>query len=834
MTLKRRFQAPKLNFDKEDEPGKVLGRPWLLLHTLLFLGSTATSLTVPVCRAGVAHSRIPVVTVAVVGTIAWTLLQVLHRILHWTLALPLIPMIVLYIVGLVFDNIAGHALLAAAPVLGIILPTGAWLVCLNDCPYNVMRIANFMGGLFPIAIFAGSFMFFLDAAVSDCHEKPLADNDSLINPATTVDALYFGMVSLTTVGFGDITPKTFAGRLFTSFLMLFIVTIFPLLTATLVGVLTNKSPFRKLQDLLQQLGLEFEEVHKHVNQWLPLHQSTNSFGDLMAVVASFPDLEKREKLNSNYTVQAMQRSQKLMDFRLRCFRRSHFFALEGRIHSVDHEPGALLVEHGERTFSMFFLISGTVIATDRVGGHTPFQDLSFFNYEGLLGRMSDLSIRCLTHCRIAEVHQHQIVDLGHPEDVAKCIFWRIWRVIQTTCGQAPHSYAGCMTPLMQKPLVDQENPFKVVTSEPTEDGGPIPSNEGKEVHTRTRGSTSFDRPPETSSDSDDSGSTVESEGSVVKICKDPAAHRFYDEVRLFRVMVVIMGIPNDIARQYLERTCAVRNPYLMSEWMEEHGDAPLPLRWAVEDDYGAAGCVMIAQLAALPAFINARARKAEPLMRFLGRVEKRHGRDVRDFMDRVAAFGRLINSKRWWLPSLQVVPREVPSLGEEKVIRWLWQPTEQAHPPSQLHRQTTPGDRVNPKIWPPRPNSPMSTLTYEQYVLFQLGVATSLDMSSVFKLAEDKFTFMRRRFSVGFDSQAWLEWQHGDPPPADIRRQSVDVPPVNRHYTDHVFLPHLGLEFDGELRHVARQPADLRNGLGALAWDAARRREPHAPNAHGG
>ncbi len=37
---------------------------------------------------------------------------------------------------------------------------------------------------------------------------------------TKIDALYFSVVSLTTVGYGDLTPQTQSGRLFTVFYLL--------------------------------------------------------------------------------------------------------------------------------------------------------------------------------------------------------------------------------------------------------------------------------------------------------------------------------------------------------------------------------------------------------------------------------------------------------------------------------------------------------------------------------------------------------------------------------------------------------------------------------------
>lgn len=50
-----------------------------------------------------------------------------------------------------------------------------------------------------------------------------------------LDSLYFTVVTLATVGYGDITPKTDAGKLFTIFYIIIGITIFVALARVIVG-----------------------------------------------------------------------------------------------------------------------------------------------------------------------------------------------------------------------------------------------------------------------------------------------------------------------------------------------------------------------------------------------------------------------------------------------------------------------------------------------------------------------------------------------------------------------------------------------------------------------
>jgi hypothetical protein len=595
--------------------------------------------------------------------------------------------------------------------------------------------------------------------------------------------------------------------LFVGALSLFIIAIFPFLTATLVEYVNYKSPYKQLKAVLDALGVDFKEVRGHVDKWLPHHHSTSSFNDLMAVVASYPDAEKRDLLNSKYTVQTMLNAEKLMDAKRRCFLNEHFEVLTGRVHTVDYEPGALLVEEGERTYSMFFLVSGTVIGTDRLGNHTPHQDLSFFHYEGILGDASDVKLKCLTHCKVCEIHQHVLLDLGDPDDLDRCFFWRIMTLLQRTEGED----AGPATMDIPESVTTSRRQRSLPGSTAGEENDPfndtIQGREGMSIFEAIKKSAF-------------ASTAVPIE---YKQMKDASRYKFYEGPRMYRALTLRLGLPDDIAREYLTQTAAVRNPRLQVHWAKAN-KAPLPLRWTISDKFGPLGCIFVANLASLPSYVEARVKEDVLVMAFLQKVEVLQGKATRDFMDRTAAFARLLRSQRWWLPALQKVPRSVPQVSDNKAVRWLWYPprlspqdvgpsfvAQQMHT-TQSHSQgffdaSSTSPALNSKaivndaarLHVPRPNCPVSTLTYEQYVMHYLGLQATANPATVFDHTTYNHEFGQRRFVVGFNATDWLAWRKGEPPEAMVtRRESVP----DMVHEQHFFLPHLGQEYDSAVRRL--------------------------------
>ncbi len=68
----------------------------------------------------------------------------------------------------------------------------------------------------------------------------------LVEKFTWLDSFYFTFVTLATVGYGDFTPKTAAGKIFTMFYVLFGITIFIILAkVVLAGVAIRTNNNRK-------------------------------------------------------------------------------------------------------------------------------------------------------------------------------------------------------------------------------------------------------------------------------------------------------------------------------------------------------------------------------------------------------------------------------------------------------------------------------------------------------------------------------------------------------------------------------------------------------------
>jgi voltage-gated potassium channel len=69
---------------------------------------------------------------------------------------------------------------------------------------------------------------------------------SLVEGLRFVDALYFSVVTLTTVGYGDFAPQTDAGKLFTAVYVLVGIGILLTFVTTLAGKMSQTSPLHPL------------------------------------------------------------------------------------------------------------------------------------------------------------------------------------------------------------------------------------------------------------------------------------------------------------------------------------------------------------------------------------------------------------------------------------------------------------------------------------------------------------------------------------------------------------------------------------------------------------
>jgi voltage-gated potassium channel len=79
--------------------------------------------------------------------------------------------------------------------------------------------------------------------------------ESGINPSITspLDALWWGVATISTVGYGDVTPVTPEGRLVAGVLMLFGIGLFGAITGIVTNTLLTASRSAPAQDLVGQL-----------------------------------------------------------------------------------------------------------------------------------------------------------------------------------------------------------------------------------------------------------------------------------------------------------------------------------------------------------------------------------------------------------------------------------------------------------------------------------------------------------------------------------------------------------------------------------------------------
>ena len=71
-----------------------------------------------------------------------------------------------------------------------------------------------------------------------------------VESLTWLDALYFSTITLTTIGYGDITPKTEIGKLFTIFYVLFGVGII----AAILNIMVKGAATRRIEKFKQRHG----------------------------------------------------------------------------------------------------------------------------------------------------------------------------------------------------------------------------------------------------------------------------------------------------------------------------------------------------------------------------------------------------------------------------------------------------------------------------------------------------------------------------------------------------------------------------------------------------
>lgn len=79
----------------------------------------------------------------------------------------------------------------------------------------------------------------------------------IVEDLTWIDSLYFCVITLTTIGYGDITPTTEAGRLFTTFYVIIGIGIF----AAVINFFIKRAAVNRISK--HQARLEEKANHNH-------------------------------------------------------------------------------------------------------------------------------------------------------------------------------------------------------------------------------------------------------------------------------------------------------------------------------------------------------------------------------------------------------------------------------------------------------------------------------------------------------------------------------------------------------------------------------------------
>ena len=71
---------------------------------------------------------------------------------------------------------------------------------------SIRKIIIFLGTVLTLVVILGTFMYLIEGPESDFHNIP--------------ESIYWAIVTMTTVGYGDITPQTIGGKILSSFIMI--------------------------------------------------------------------------------------------------------------------------------------------------------------------------------------------------------------------------------------------------------------------------------------------------------------------------------------------------------------------------------------------------------------------------------------------------------------------------------------------------------------------------------------------------------------------------------------------------------------------------------------
>ncbi|MEO5349468.1 MAG: ion transporter [Magnetococcus sp. YQC-3] len=285
-----------------------------------------------------------------------------------------------------------------APVLG--------LLRLLRLP-KVTRLLKESGDFLPMGTFARAvnMLFWITLAINTvaCAWAAVYPNDGSQDVLTFFNkALYWGVTTLSSTGYGDITPSTNDGRVLASTVMLLGVLFNAFITASISSIVFQANAYRlKQQEKLVNLASFFnqfgvpQELQNAIFSYYA-HSATEKAVNSKEIIESLPDAFQKEVLR-HINMHMIEQVPLFRGTSTECLS-----AFASVLISDIYNPGQDIVEYGTIGKEMFFLQHGIVeVLTAEGYPVTRLRNNSFFGEMALLGGIKrTATIRAVTVCDI--------------------------------------------------------------------------------------------------------------------------------------------------------------------------------------------------------------------------------------------------------------------------------------------------------------------------------------------------------------------------------------------------------------------------------------------------
>lgn len=240
-----------------------------------------------------------------------------------------------------------------------------------------------------------------------------------------LSSLYFCITTLTTVGFGDVTPANNAERMFVIGMMIFGVAVYGFAIGSVASLLTKINPARThFRENMERLDafMQYKSLPKHLRKRLTEYYTylwEQRLGyDEASILASLPPSLKME-VSLHLKREIIEKVPLFNDAGDDFIKE---IALE--IKPVVYLPGDFVVQAGERGDDMFFVSRGEleVLSKDGQTVLARLKDGDFFGEIALILRQSrSASVRALTYCDLYRLDRDLFdrVLARYPEVAAK-------------------------------------------------------------------------------------------------------------------------------------------------------------------------------------------------------------------------------------------------------------------------------------------------------------------------------------------------------------------------------------------------------------------------------